>query len=165
MINFNWQTFTYPFTKPYIQFSDFIFNNSPIYQFVNFQTRGDHILDLILSNNSTLVKQLIPNAPLGMSDHVTLGVLNFTYSTPKHATLKYFKNFKNADYDSITNFLNCKVATFKFCDNPEINFDFLMNIINFAIEKFIPLKQVKVKNNKIILERWIHLYKKNEKVL
>ena len=87
---FNWQTLTYPFTKPYIQFSDFIFNNSPIYQFVNFQSKGDHILDLILSNNSTFVKQLIPNAPLEMSDHVTLGVLNLTYSTSKHATLKYF---------------------------------------------------------------------------
>ena len=38
-----------------------------------------------------------------------------------------------------------------------------MNMINFAIDKLIPLKQVNVKNNKIIFERCIHIYKKLRK--
>ena len=68
-------------------------------------TRGENILDLVLTNKDDLVSNLILEAPLGSSDH---DAINFEISDIKNKpkNMKKLPNFKKTNFTIIREEMN-----------------------------------------------------------
>jgi len=138
-------------------------------QFVHFPTRGDNILDLILSNKEFSVSDVLP-CP-GVSDHEMI-IYDFHVNAEKIAnrTRKVYLYHKS-DLISLRNFLQNAYIYFKVrasSMNVETQWVYFKNKLFEAVDKFVPSKVLKSKsglpwvNSKIRREirRRERLYKK-----
>ena len=79
--NFNWENFLSNTSKQDRIFVKFLTNMHPIYQIVNFPTRNQNTLDIILTNNPKLIEDLDANPPIKNSDHICItGRINLLVS-------------------------------------------------------------------------------------
>jgi len=78
-------------------------------QFVNFATRGDNILDLVLSDDCQVVSCVSQSPPIGHSDHCivdfTVLIPVFPISDETHARCMKQYNWHVADFEAIEEFL------------------------------------------------------------
>ena len=81
------------------------FQNNFLEQLVNFKTRGNNILDLILTNHSELINNIHSYMPLGNSDHS--GICFEIYANLKHKenNEKVF-NFRKGNYNKFRELLS-----------------------------------------------------------
>lgn len=114
--------------------------NSNLTQFVKFPTRfrsnnEPSVLDLILSNDEKLITELKSSPPIGISDHICL-TANIQLSRKNlKSTTSFIRNYKAAKFDDMRNFLETHISNF------EGNAENFYNIIDIAIDKYVPLKQ------------------------
>ena len=76
-----------------------------LHQFVRTPTRGQNILDLLLSNQPLLVSHVDTGPPIANSDHNSITFkLNIDHSPP---TFVYKRDFRSADYSAMSQRLDC----------------------------------------------------------
>lgn len=117
-----------------------------LYQGVDAPTRGAHILDLVLYSEPSTVEFLGVHPGFSSSDHFSLH-FNILLSDALSKPSKRVRNFRNADYNSIFQYLSSIIWPTEFNNCARIN-DFwkcFSNHLNFAIERFVPLFKPKHK--------------------
>ena len=120
-------------------------------QSVQFETHtAGNILDLILSNDESLVLDVAKSEPfVSTSDHFSVDfVLDFV-ACPRDNTVRYFRNFRKADYAAINGYLsdidwNALVTN---CQSPEQLYFEICQINRQCIEKFVPLCKMSNRKN------------------
>ena len=133
-----WANYSFPKWKIYQVFQKFFLSCQPLFQMINFPTRGNNILDLVLTNNQNLITSVECLPPIGKSDH-NLIKLSITISITTH---KFHRctQFWKADYTSIRNELD--LCDYGFLYNNSITLDkkwaSFKEIINKVIKNNIP---------------------------
>ena len=88
-----------------------LLKNQPLYQLINLSTRDNHILDVIITNSSNIFSNITAGGKIGNSDHISIfGKLSLSNLQTRHKTVQIFKDFKNADYESISIFLKRELS-------------------------------------------------------
>jgi len=148
-------------------------STSGLCQFVHFPTRGDNLLDLILSTDNQILNTVSPMPPLGHSDHIMdnqilntvspmppLGhsdhiMVQFTlelqcYETPRHLPDRSESTYvwRKADYEGIANYLNnIDWYHLVYCCNPsaECAWKAFVAVVWNAVDLYVP-KRTSVTN-------------------
>ena len=145
--NCNYPTFTYQFVD--------LLDNLSITQLVTSPTRGNNTLDLVITNNPSLVTAC--RVILGVSDHdAVLTELNIeplrNKQTPRKKTL-----YKKADSEGlkkhISEFGRSLQSNFNFSTPVNQLWDNMTCELERAINKFIPHKTAKIKDR----QPWINI--------
>ena len=138
--------------------NSFMFSHMPIYQCVNFPTRGGNILDLILTNDNRLVENISPDPPMGNRDHVVISG-NMRLISSKRNGIIVFKNFKKANYEKISEFIlkNLKLDCNDTLENSLLYFN---NIISITVDAFIPESRLIVHKKRLLSVPDLKLYKR-----
>ena len=118
-------------------------------QHVRESTRGNNILDLILTQDKNLVNNVLIKAPIFSSDHNTIqGELIF----PNQYCLKIkpsHYDYLKGDYDKFNNALHEGNWTDLFSSNDVTsNWNKFKSILFAEREKFIPFVKCKISNSK-----------------
>ena len=126
-----------------------------LYQQVTFPTHLDSsgmpraLLDLVLSNDTTLIKEINSLAPLGRSDHLMVECaldLSFKEQTTQSSLPQKVWCYSKADVVTLNNFL---LATdwspINYVPTVDSAWDFWKNRFFEAVDKFIPSKYIKKK--------------------
>jgi len=75
-------------------------------QYANQPTRGDNILNIVMSTANTFLEDLAVSVPLGTSDHNTIILkTNVSVETTCPPTSTSYFDFEHADYDAINEYL------------------------------------------------------------
>ena len=133
-----------------------VVQDSFLYQFINSPTRGNNILDLVLSNNENLVKDVGIGDELGNSDHKAI-YFNIIWDGRKKENSALIPDFRNANYGSIRRDLRDDPMVKRLIpptppetvnlgrDNPEFNlaatYEQFIATINNAQNKHIPKRK------------------------
>jgi len=142
----NWNVLSSSDSRPIGKlFLDFVTTNSFL-QFVNFPTRDNNTLDLILANDQQVVCSVSPNAPLGHSDHcsidfkVCMRCVNFPTLNVICNSKMY--NWYRADFESMDQYLDCVDWNSLICYNPEASSSWsaFLELVWSAIDLFVPPK-------------------------
>lgn len=104
----DWMNNSSPNQQVYIEFLSYFVNNSLV-QLVDFPTRENNVLDIILSDSPSQIRNITSTAPIGSSDHLTIlfdlvleldTESNFSdESTPVHNFNSF--NFSKYKYDRL----------------------------------------------------------------
>ena len=142
----DWNYYRGPDNVIYNSFIYFV-NSYGLSQCVNQPTRGNNILDLVLSSGHSLIKDFYCLPPIGVSDH------NVVVFTPNISNLIHnviddgheFYSWKNADYTAINEYLlsiDWNII-FQTCFNVQMCWSAFMSILNYAMSKFVPKVRIK----------------------
>ncbi|GMT17199.1 hypothetical protein PFISCL1PPCAC_8496, partial [Pristionchus fissidentatus] len=139
--NIDWYTYHCP-TLSVTPFLDLITQGS-FNQYVNFPTRGNNILDLLLCN-SPIIKNVKPDIPL--SDHTGIA---FTINSliEKDRVSPPSRDYSNADWASINNQIALHNWTLSLMGKTISEaYSFFSNFVNELISIYVPLKKTKHNN-------------------
>ena len=109
-----------------------------LWQHVDQATRGDNILDLVLSTERNLVENLRITAPIGKSDHVTVQfTLCFDNQGKQELNLGF--DYRRAEYMKISEELEGRDWNEEF-DHETVNgmWKKFVDILNGLMEKYVP---------------------------
>ena len=120
------------------------------FQFVDFPTRGDNILDLVLADDNHIISRIYCDPPLGYSDHCIVNFVLDIIDNFRHISLEPYQsgssvaecryNWHTADYDVIARYI-CNIDwNTLLCYNPSaLSFwNAFMEILWSAVENFVP---------------------------
>ena len=103
----DWDLYSGPDSPMYFAFLHFI-NNYGLHQYVNRPTRGDKILDIVLSSSDSLVNDIQVTPPFSISDHNSV-VFNVNGNDEDEnrssGNLDAFYDYARANKDGLKNFL------------------------------------------------------------
>ena len=138
----DWTCYNSPNNQIYNAFMDFI-NEFGLIQFVQFSTRQDNILDLIFSNDKSLISAMKDVGPLNTSDHT---VITFTFNcriTSPNKLIIPKRNYYRANYELLNNyFSNINWDwIFQICFSADECWNAFRDIILDVTYKFIPTDQ------------------------
>lgn len=116
-------------------------------QFVNFPTRGDNILDVVLADDDQIISWISAGPPIGHGDHCTINFklvvdgISSNSSRPHYdesTTNRY--NWHRADYDAITNCLLCIDWDAFICHYPDAKeiWSAFSRVLWSAVDRFVP---------------------------
>ena len=139
-----------------------------LHQFVTEPTRGDNILDLVLSNRENLINNVNIGDKLGSSDHNEIR-FNINWRNKPIENLTVVPNFRQANYDGLRTFLqeawgyldlssdltHGDVRSGYETENPTVEEGYLnfKQIIHRGQEQNIPNKQFRTGNSD---PRWLN---------
>ena len=108
----NWNTCSFPENQNYRYFYDFFLASQPLDQIITFSTRGNNILDLLLTNDLDLVTDICSLPPMGSSDHVMVkfslqGVVLLVNRDHRKYVILIFRYFYVIIFFSILTGVNC----------------------------------------------------------
>lgn len=132
---------------------------SNLSQFVDRPTRyrvlnNPSILDLVLSNDENLVTEIKYDQPIGKSDHLTLQVSLQLYVHLEQKHYQPRRNYWKANYNEINRYIeNFDLTELSVETSIEGKWSIFKDMLNTAIEKFVPLS--KNKSKKQIKKPWI----------
>jgi len=111
-------------------------------------TRGDNILDLILSTQKEIVDNVVIEEPLGNSDHNQITFqLNVFVSKKKQKQMH--RNFNKANYRAMAEYMEEKDwGTLMHNKNTSECWDILKNELNYVVEKYVPMQKGNTWNKK-----------------
>jgi len=146
----DWTYYHAPNSPVYNTFIDFV-NNYGFYQYVNQPTRGDNILDIVMSTSNTFLEDLAVSVPLGTSDHNTI-ILKTNVSvetTCPRTSMSYF-DFEHTDYDAINEYLAVTDWNdiFSHSITVEDSWCLFMHILNDIFVSHVPVKTTGVYTGK-----------------
>ena len=101
------------------------------------------LLDLVLTNESHLVRNILMCEPLGKSDHMVLDFEEICYWTGKLATTKLLRNFSKANFSGLSAHL---ASTIHMNGPAEELYTLIQSAIHEADPKYIPRKPAKMKS-------------------
>ncbi|KAK6046091.1 hypothetical protein COOONC_16403, partial [Cooperia oncophora] len=120
-----------------------IFDALSLHQFVDFPTRQERILDIVLSPLDSIT-QIHPLPPLSSSDH-NIVVFSLAHKQQKEATIM-LRDFHHMDKDAVANHLrsiNWMSVFSNYVSMDDIYARFC-NVIHNAIESYVPVKHITV---------------------
>lgn len=140
----NWNLLSGPRDSLHIPFIDFV-SKYGLAQLINFPTRGESILDVLLTNIEQIVAGINCLPPIGCSDHA---ILEFSLILPKLTVTHndYVAGYKymwhRADYDSLIAYLSSVDWNSVICCNPSAahSWSTFISMLRNAIELFVPKK-------------------------
>ena len=163
---FKWNDKHSNMSQPNLTFQNFINYCTPIFQLITEPTRGNHILDIILTNKNDSLSKITSGAPIGNSDHMTIfGELNHQLldhdsgKTTKRAT-QFKRDFINANYQHIGCFLKSEMGKLPLSGNANDYWNSFKSLIVTSINKFIPIKPMYEYKNKVFPSFMLPLYVK-----
>jgi len=142
-----WNTLACPSDAIHNPFLEFIIQHSWI-QLVNFPTRCQNVLDLVITDVAQVVTQVTCKPPIACSDHVTVEILlALTSRNSKHVPVsaqtpahnqRYLWHF--ADYDSMCKYLFTIDWSNVVCYNPEVSqlWATFSTILSTAVNAAVP---------------------------
>ena len=120
-------------------------------QLVNFPTRENNILDLLISSDPNMVDNILCVGKLGSSDHVfVLAELNFKTCVAEN--LQEILDWKNANMDRFKDSLNIDWKQKLEGKDTFSSWNELKTLLNNSINNNVPIKKRRTKTNKKI---WI----------
>jgi hypothetical protein len=127
--------------QPKERFADFYhtFSDFGLVQLVDKPTRGENVLDLVLTSDNFLISRVDTRAPLADSDHeMVLFDVNIRTVNPKKVPKR---NFHKADYDGMEAFLYTIDWENLFADAVGViaKWSIFKDILDFAFEQFVPM--------------------------
>jgi len=112
-------------------------------QVVNFNTRKDNLLDLLLVSDPLLVLNIEKNEPLGNSDHFSFsGIITIPKPPIKDKPKESVYDFVNGDYLSLNEYFyhfDWKALFKNDRNNIEEIYNKFLEILQLGIENFIPI--------------------------
>ena len=139
-------------------FIDFC-NDHSLFQFVNFPTRANNILDVVISSNNN-VFSVKPHPPLGASDHA---VISFSIDETCDDSFEpfYIFDYDSADYELINAYLMTINWDYFFhgCTNTHEHYARFHDLIAHIHNEFIPVKFIH-KHRNFNDRKWKKLYRK-----
>ena len=147
----DWEYYYGPDNVVYNSLLDFI-NSYGFTQFVRHPTRDNHILDLVLCTSDSIIKNLDMLPPIGLSDHnVVLFSPNVSPTVaPVMESVYESYNWKNADYEAITCYVNSVNwnQIFQVCFNVEECWNAFTGVLYEAVNLFVPKSKFKPNQSK-----------------
>ena len=111
-------------------------------QHVNFATRGQNTLDLVLTDDDLIVNHVAESAPIGLSDHCIVDFVLNVKCCPdiKHLKADDKKIWFDTDFEGFGRHLNSVNWNDFICYNPSAEFGWLafVNLIWEAVDHFVP---------------------------
>ena len=148
----DWQSLCFPDDQPYNSLCNFIFNGG-LHQIVDFPTRSQAILDLVLVNDPLLVSNLRAASPIATSDHNSILFKFYLHNLDNNVdespsqklntsitTKTYF--FHDADWQSFNNHLqNLEwLSIFGDCRTVDDYWLCFKSVLYDCIELYVPFK-------------------------
>jgi len=126
-------------------------------------TRNENCLDIVLSTSEHLLFDLTSAEPFCNSDHNSV-LFKISVSSFKENQIPK-QNFRKTDYDALNEFFLTIDwnELFSVCLSPTDMYDRFLNVVNFAIDTFVPLVKFKSscsKDMRKILSKKKFLWKK-----
>ena len=116
------------------RFLDACEDNFPT-QHVNFPTRGENVLDLLVSSDPDLVKNVQSSGKLSNSDHLILKFDVVSSPTLRNPSVQRVPDFFKADFDAICRELNDRSWETDFaCMNACQRWDHFHNIVQSLVK-------------------------------
>ena len=157
---FDWENSIKNVNNPNSIFQRFLDLSQPIHQMLKSPTRGDSILDIILTNSPESISGIQEHPPISSSDHVLISgsivLSRFARSTTNHV---YRYDFHTADEQKINDFLSSKLPSLHSCKNIEEYWNNFIKIINNSIELFVPYTKLNIKKTRLPFH-FFKLYRK-----
>ena len=144
--DFNWIHLVYPDNVLYNATADFICNQG-LSQIVMQTTRGDSILDLVLTSDPICCDSVQYIAPLANSDHcIVTWQLALTLPSDADECTETCYNFSNADWDAICAYLSTVnwLAVSEAYNTASLMWGRFVEIVTAGFELYVP-KTVRVK--------------------
>ena len=161
----NWKSYSTPINNIVEELCLNIILELNLFQFFLQPTRGQNILDLILSNRSYAVENVNMNDLI--SDHCIVSadlVMPIMMTEKKEKTIR---DFKNGDYDMFNKYLQNIDWYYLFDSYPDVQsrWNIFLSTINKGIELYVPLVTNKGRRHKHYYPAHIRrlLLKKNKK--
>ena len=157
----DWQTYSSndDISNPFLDFC----NDNSLFQFVNFPTRSNNILDSVLSSNNNVLRvDSLP--PIGASDHTIITYCLDEYYDDNFIPF-YIYDYETADYELINAFLLTIDwnELFAGCVNTSDHWLRFCELINYIHTEFIPVRLIR-KHVNANNRKWRKLYRsKREK--
>ena len=112
-------------------------------QFVDFPTRGNNVLDVVLADDDQIVTAVRSDPPIGHSDHLVIRftvVLDCANVGRRCDAMSDSYKWRQADFDGMHDFLSDVNWQLMICTNPSANafWETFLNVIHFAIDQFVP---------------------------
>ena len=123
-------------------------NDNFLYQMVREPTRGNNILDLILTTDENFVEGVEVGTQVGTSDHNSLR-FKLKASFCSKSKIKVISNFKNTNFDSFRNDLKSSNWNdiFASSESSTMYANFLRKFFEYE-NKHVPKKNISLENNK-----------------
>ena len=141
-------------------FLDFIFEQG-FSQYVCEATRGDNVLDLVLTNSVGLIASLDVACPFSTSDHNTINFSLNNLPSANTCSDEFFYDFKRADFGSIVDYMSRINWDYEFSFHFSVQqwWDLFVSHLGTSFQLFVPLvkKTVDVPRNSIKYPRQIRL--------
>ncbi len=138
----DWPNLLFPNSSPYDLCQELIMQND-LRQLVMESTHGENIIDLVLCTDPSMIDNLSVSAGFSTSLH---GSIEFAMlGARSRKARKVTKDFRNADYEAISNYLG-NISwndEFNVCVSVQDFWNIFVNHIQFAIEHFVPSRRVK----------------------
>ncbi|MCP4492583.1 MAG: hypothetical protein GY820_35545, partial [Gammaproteobacteria bacterium] len=145
MPGIDWGTLRFPNTARYESFMfDMVFHNG-LTQYIRHPTRGNSILDLLFSNDPTVLCSFVVTLPFADScDHSSIEFdINFDVEAVEHDAT--YRNFRKTDWVGARAFLDSVnwVACFVNCVTIDDYWSSFYAILSAVISQFVPLVRPK----------------------
>ena len=121
-------------------------------QYVRNPTLSSHILDLILTNEENLVRNVKVEPPIGNSDHA-LVKFELNYMAPSKIGYFYKRNYKLADLNKICGYLSNVdwYGSFNSVTGVNAKYELFLAVLNHCIELFVPMMKTPLRRARLPL--------------
>lgn len=160
--NVNWKEKSFPNETNYQIFSKYFFENQPLYQIVRLPTRGNNVLDILLTNDKSIINSYKVDPPVSSSDHNLL-VFNLKLICDCSKPFE-FLNYKRANIEEMTKFINNKLLESNDIANLRLDWENFISLIKEATAKFTPKCYEKVIKNSWIDNKVKSYYRKYKRL-
>ena len=141
---------------------NFVIQHQPIYQLINFPTRGKNIIDVVFSNKLNSILKLMNAPPLGKSDHVVINGLimvdNFHIASNKFCA--EIQNFNKINIGQLTNTLYPNLAKMYLNRTAKVASDIFFSTIKNSIMCSVPQETILKKRMKTVPKELQAIYHK-----
>ena len=121
-------------------------------QLINFNTRGNNILDLLFTNDSNLVSSLTSSPPLDNSDHSSF-IFNLNVSTQRNENKELKYNYNKGDFNKFRTLLSEIDWVEKF-ENKTCNEMWEIFKLNLENTQNLCIPKVKIRSSKKLKPTW-----------
>ena len=123
-----------------------LYNHFRLKQLVNFATRGDNTLDLILTNWSEYYQKPVKFPPFGLSDHCTIKITPKVRSKRENSIKKVFvRDLRLSSKQALARyFTSIDWSTIDIFQSTEEKCQFFNNIIHLGLDTIMPVKSLKI---------------------
>ena len=141
----DWQNATCPADRISRLLLDFTVNTG-MYQLVDFATRANNILDVLLTDDEQIITDIAADSPIGHSDHlmVTFKIILVVNTAGQITTNPVTKgpayNWRLADFDAMHEYLSCVDWQSVVYHHPSAldAWSVFIDVINIAVSLFVP---------------------------